>query len=123
MPWKELFRGIPQIGRDPSQTLLLGTNRCVELNASDEGEYMEVPDEFQNGRVVYCDVAGVARFSYYDDSAGTERTETMYMNAGTFYQIRNLRRVYRELRSGAVATAKIYIDFTGTTEIGLKVRR
>jgi hypothetical protein len=118
------MNGIPQIGPDAVARLILGTNRHTEVNAEDNAnDYAAVDDKFKNSRVIYCDEAGVIRYAYYDDTKGVELTETAYLQAGVFYQVRNLRKVYKATKSNAACTAKIYIDSTGDKKIGLKARR
>ena len=121
--WKEIMRGIPQFGRDQTQTLLLGTNRHEIINAEDQGNnYASVDDDVQNGRVCYVDSAGIAKITYFDDTRGADRTEVIYMNAGTLYAIRNVKAAWKEYKGGSACTAKVYTA-DGELKIGVKVRR
>lgn len=123
--WTDALKGIPQIFDNGLMRLLLGTNRHDVCNAEDAtGDYAELDEDtgVRNGRAIYVDVAGIMKFTYYDDSAGADRTEVMYMNAGTFYLVRNAYRAYKKYVGATDCTAKIYTD-AGALKVGFKVRR
>jgi hypothetical protein len=121
----DILKGIPQIFGDGVLRLLLGTNSHEVLNAEDAtGDYAETDETtgIRNGRVIYVDVAGIMKFTYYDDAAGVDKTEVMYMNAGQLYQIRRAYKAYKVYVGATACTAKIYTD-AGALKIGVKIRR
>ena len=126
--WADVFKGIPQIFGDGLLRLLLGTNQHdVCIAEGSELDYTDISeaDGVRNSRVMYVDSAGIMKFSYFCDSTGTTKTETMYLNAGTFYQIRNAYRAYTQYGTTGnqnACTAKVYSE-DGSLKIGFKVRR
>ena len=100
-----VFTGINQWGSDKSNRLNIGVgyNDNEVLDAS-SGNAQSV---MQNGRGITCDVTGVVRVAYADDS-GNLRVEVMTLNAGVIRPVRNVLVLYRYYTGTTLGTAQSY---------------
>lgn len=109
----KILAGMPKTSQLESDSLNLPTGIHAVCDASSVDA---VPD-FTNCRCCYVDTAGVVHYQYADPADGSLYEEYIMMNAGTFYPIRNVTKVFN---SGT--TAEVY-NVSGVSKVGLKVRK
>jgi hypothetical protein len=85
------------------------------------GADLIIPDEYTNCRWVECDVAGIVKVDYQDDSQNY-RVETKYLNAGERWLVPNVTKVYYYYTGSSPLTTTVYRnDGTGPV-VGIKLR-
>lgn len=82
---------------------------------------LTIPDDYKNCRYVECDVGGIVKLDYQDDSEHS-RTETKYLNAGERWLVPNVTKVYYYYTGTSPLTTTVYRnDGTGPV-VGIKLR-
>ena len=122
------LRGTRDLREDAARRMIMPTSRHVvidvqNLNANEEQQYVDVPEEYWDNRCCYCDTAGIVKVGYIDGVTGEQRIEVLTLGTN-LKQISLINRVYGYYIAGDEATkctSYVYKD-DGTRVLGIKLR-
>jgi hypothetical protein len=117
MSTDNMMVGLPQISGDRANVLMIPSAEHEVVNCKSG----DVVPSIQNCRFIYSDIDGIVKFDYLDVSGNT-KTEVMAVNAGTWYPVRNVVRVYQYYTGTTAITSGAY-GADGVSVEGIKLRR
>jgi len=120
--------GTRDVREDDARRMIMPTSRHVvvdvgNLNANEEQQYVDVPEEYWDNRCCYCDTEGLVKVGYIDGVTGEQRVEVLTLGTN-LKQISLINRVYGYYVAGDEATQCTCYSRKddGTNVRGIKVR-